>query len=275
MTPNEQFPGPPTLTLLGTGTSMGVPMIGCDCPVCTSSDPRNQRTRTGVFVQNGPQGFLIDTSQELRLQLVRARIQAIDAVVYTHAHADHILGLDDLRIFGFKQRQPVPLYCEADVEMTLRRTFPYAFDERVESLHSRPRLVFQRIDLAPFELSGLTVRPVRLLHGTLPVLGFRIGDVAFCTDVSEIPRESLPQLEGLETLILGAIRDEPHPTHFSVAQALEVMDRLQPRRMYLTHISHSLDYAATNARLPHGVELAYDGLVISLRRRSDLPPGNI
>ncbi len=253
------------MTLLGTATSMGVPMIGCECSVCTSTNPKDKRMRTGVVVQNGDSAFLIDTAPELRLQLVRESIKMIEAVVYTHAHADHILGLDDLRIFGFRRKQPVPLYCEDAVEETIRRTFSYAFDEAVQkSLHSKPMLTFQEIGRRSFELCGLTIQPIRLIHGRLPVLGFRINDVAFCTDVSQIPDESWPLLEGLRVLVLGAIHFDPHPTHFSIPQALEVAERVQPQQTYLTHISHYLGYEETNAKLPDGVELAYDQQVIAL-----------
>lgn len=253
-----------TLTLLGTGTSMGVPIISCECPVCTSTNPKNQRTRAGVHVRNGDRGFLIDTGPELRMQMLRENIRDIDAVVYTHAHADHILGLDDLRIFGFRYEDPVPLYCEESVEATLRRTFAYAFDEHYSSAHSRPRLTFRSIDESPFEVSGLWIRPIRLLHGQLPILGFRIGDVAFCTDASRIPDHSWPLLQHLRVLVLGAIGNKPHPTHFNIAQALEVVDQVRPRQTYLTHISHVLDHEETNGRLPPGVELGYDGLTIPL-----------
>lgn len=253
-----------SLTLTGTGTSMGVPMIACDCAVCTSPDPRDTRLRSGVYVRNGDSGFLIDTGPELRQQMVRARVQHISGVIYTHAHADHIMGLDDLRSFCFRQKQAIPLFCEDAVEQTLRRTFSYAFLDDSDSLHSRPRLTFQRIDETPFELAGLTIQPIRLLHGRLPVLGFRIQNVAFCTDVSQIPESSWQYLENLDVLILGAIRDEPHPTHFTVAQALEVVERCRPRQTFLTHISHSLPHQATNVRLPDDVLLAYDGLTVSL-----------
>lgn len=244
---------------------MGVPMIGCDCPVCTSTNRRNDRTRTGVLIENGERSFLIDTPPEMRIQLVRESVRMIDAVVYTHAHADHILGLDDLRIFCFRKKQPIPLYCEDVVEETIRRTFSYAFDEAMaNSLHSKPKLFFEEIGLRPFELCGLTVQPIRLIHGRLPVLGFRINDVAFCTDVSEIPEESWPLLEGLRVLVLGAIRYESHPTHFNIEQAMAVVERVQPQRAYFTHVSHSLDYEETNASLPNHVELAYDGQKILL-----------
>ena len=254
------------MTLLGTGTSMGVPMIGCRCPVCTSTNPRNSRTRTGVYI-SAPEGpLLIDTSPELRLQLVREQIDMVQAVVYTHAHADHILGLDDLRIFGFKLKRSIPLYCEPVVEEHLRRTFSYAFVpvEDRNHQHSAPDLVFRTIGTDPFDVLGLRFIPLRLIHGQLPVLGYRINDVAFCTDVSFIPEETWPLLEGVKVLILDALFDEPHPTHFSVSQACEVNARVKPERAYLTHCSHRLDYDKTNARLPAGVELAYDGLQIPL-----------
>ncbi len=255
----------PRMTLLGTATSMGVPMIGCQCPVCTSNNPKDKRMRTSVAVQNGDSTFLIDTGPELRLQLIRESIEMIEAVVYTHGHADHILGLDDLRIFGFRKKQPVPVYCEDAVEETIRRTFSYAFDETVKkSLHSRPMLTFREIGLRPFELCGLTLQPIRLIHGRLPVLGYRINDVAFCTDVSQIPEESWPLLEGLRVLVLGAIHFEPHPTHFNIEGALEVVERLQPQQTFLTHVSHRLGYEETNLQLPDGVELSYDQQVIML-----------
>ena len=252
------------LILLGTGTSVGVPMIGCDCPVCTSANPRNHRTRTGVAVL-APEGtFVIDTPPELRLQLIREKIAMVPAAVFTHSHADHLFGLDDLRICGYRLKAAVMLYCEEPTERQIRQSFDYAFAEPDAKAHhfARPNLEFQRIGLEPFSVLGQTLTPIRLLHGHLPVLGFRLGDVAFCTDVSEIPDESWPLLEGLDVLVLDALRDEPHPTHFGIAQALEVVQRVKPRRTFFTHVSHQLEYDATNARLPDGVELAYDGLRI-------------
>lgn len=252
------------LLLLGTGTSHGVPVIGCHCDVCESTDPRNKRTRTGVAVHT-PQGvFLIDTSPELRMQLLRERIDLANAVIYTHSHADHLFGLDDLRLFGYRLEQPIPLYCEEIVEQQIRAAFSYAFAPRPVDMHhgAIPLLELRRLALEPFELLGERIQPIRLLHGQLPILGFRIGDVAFCTDVSFIPDESWPLLEGLDTLIIDALRDKPHATHFGIPQALEVVERVRPRQTYLTHVSHYLDYESTNARLPQGVELSYDGLRI-------------
>ena len=257
---------PREMILLGTGTSVGVPVIGCDCGVCTSPDPRNNRMRTGVAV-NAPAGtFVIDTPPELRLQLVREKIPLVHAAVFTHGHADHIFGLDDLRICGYRLERAIPLYCEESVERQLAQAYHYAFVPPDPEAHhfAVPKLEFRRIGLEPFELLGQTVVPIRLWHGRLPVLGFRLNDVAFCTDVSTIPDESWPLLTGLDVLVLDALRDAPHPTHLSVPEALEVIERLRPRQAYLTHISHSLEHAATNARLPRGVELAYDGLRIPL-----------
>ncbi len=255
------------MTLLGTGTSMGVPMIGCDCEVCTSTNPRNQRLRTGVLVQAPEGNFLIDTPPELRIQLIRERVDELEAAIFTHAHADHILGLDDLRIFGFKRNAPVRLYCEPAVEKQLRTSFNYAFapPEERNHQHSLPQLEFCGIAPAPFDLLGLQVRPFRVWHGGTPVLGFRLGNVAFCTDCKRVPDESLPELADLEVLIIDALWWEgEHPTHFNVPEALALIDLVKPRRAYLTHISHRLEHVATNARLPDGVELAYDGLQISI-----------
>ena len=249
------------IILLGTGTSTGVPLLGCQCPVCQSTDPRNHRTRTGVLVQGPGGNFLIDASPELRLQLLREKIGMIEAALLTHEHADHTFGLDDLRMFGYYLNHPVPLYCEERVEQRIRQAFAYAFsDPPPNSSGGLPRFDLRPLTGEPFELLGVSVRPIRLWHGGLPIYGFRLHDVAFCTDVSAIPEESWPLLEGLDTLVIGALRDKPHPTHFSVGQALEVAERVRPRRTVLTHLSHLLEYHATNARLPAGVELAYDGM---------------
>lgn len=251
------------LILLGTGTSHGVPVIGCTCDVCQSTDPRNNRTRTGVAVNTSQGVFLIDTSPELRIQLLREKIGLVHSVIYTHSHADHLFGLDDLRLFGYRLKKPVTLYCEENVEQQIRQTFSYAFEDTA-GLHfgAIPMLEFRRLTLEPFKLMGETVQPIRLIHGKLPVLGFRIANVAFCTDVSLIPEESWPLLAGLDVLVIDALRDEPHATHFGIPQALAAVERLRPRQTYLTHVSHYLDYQSTNARLPRGVELTYDGLRI-------------
>lgn len=252
------------MVLLGTGTSHGVPVIGCHCPVCRSDNPRNHRTRTGVAVTTDQGTFLIDTSPELRMQLLRERIELVHAVVYTHAHADHIFGLDDLRLFGYMLKRPIPLYCEEPVERQLRAAFSYAFTPPDPELHfgAVPQLEIRPLGLDPIELLGVKVLPIRLIHGKLPVLGFRVGNVAFCTDVSFVPEESYERLEGLDVLIIDALRDVPHATHFGIPQALAVVERVRPKRTYFTHVSHHLEYEQTNRRLPDGVELSYDGLRI-------------
>ena len=258
------------LVLLGTGTSVGVPMIGCHCDVCDSDEPKNQRGRCGVAVEAADGVFLIDTPPELRLQLVRERIDLVHAAVFTHNHADHIFGLDDLRIFGQYLDGSIPLYCEEAVETQIRRAYHYAFGDPPANNHrgATPRLHFERISTDPFSLLGTTVTPIRLLHGHLPVLGFRVEDVAYCTDVSDIPEESWDKLQGLDVLVIDALRDQPHPTHFSVQQSLAVVDKVKPRQTYFTHISHHLDHATTSAGLPENVELAWDGLRIPLGRCS-------
>ena len=252
------------LVMLGTGTSTGVPVIGCDCETCQSPNPRNRRTRSGVAVY-APEGvILIDTSPELRVQLLRERIRLAHAAIFTHGHADHVFGLDDTRLFAFRLNHAFPLYCEANTESNIRSAFRYAFLPPPPEAHAGaiPNWEMHRIGEEPFGLLGQTIQPIRLLHGRLPVLGFRFNNVAFCTDVSSIPNSSWPLLEGLDVLILDALRDKPHPTHFGIDQALEVIDRVKPKRSYLTHISHSLEHETTCARLPGNVELAYDGLRI-------------
>lgn len=252
-----------TFTFLGTGTSVGVPMVGCDCDVCSSDDPRNHRYRCSVLIA-APQGnILIDTTPELRLQLLREKVKVVHAVLYTHFHADHVYGLDDLRPMPRHLNGPVPLYCIADVERKLRGAFSYAFTGAAEQMPMGylPKLTFRRIDEdSPFEVLGERVTPVPLVHGPFDVLGFRIGDVAYCTDVNKIPRDSWARLEGLRVLVLDALRFKPHEAHFSIDEALEVIASLGPERAYLTHMSHDIDHATVSRQLPRGVELAYDGL---------------
>lgn len=262
----KQATGGPSLVMLGTGTSVGVPVVGCDCDVCTSGHPRNQRTRAGVLVR-APEGeFVIDTPPELRLQLLREKARAIHAAFFTHGHADHIMGLDDLRIFGYRLDKSIPLYCEPLVEEQLRKTFHYAFATgKPAHRFAVPRLHFEPIaPLEPIQLLGLEVKPIRLMHGKLPICGFRIGNVAYCTDVSTIPKETHGQLDNLDVLIIDALRHEPHPTHMSVKQAVSVIRKVKAKRGYLTHLSCRLDYEKTTAELPENIELAYDGLEIPL-----------
>lgn len=253
--------------LLGTGTSVGVPAIGCGCDVCRSTNSKNKRTRSSAIVGLPEGNLLIDTSPDLRTQLLREGIGIVHSVIYTHEHADHIFGLDDLRLFPFRLKAPVPLYCEPDVEHRIRHSFDYAFRD-VEQTHpgAVPSLEPRRIGLEPVEILGATIRPLRLQHGpNYEVLGFRIGNIAYCTDTNLIPEESFEILDGCEVLIVDALRYQPHPTHFNVESALAAIERVRPKKAYLTHVCHDLEYEATNASLPAGVELAFDGLRVDLK----------
>jgi len=255
------------LILLGTGTSVGVPMIGCGCQVCQSEDPHNKRTRTSVVFGLPGGNLLIDTPPDLRSQLLREQIGVIDSVLFTHEHADHIFGLDDLRLFQFYLGHAVPLYCEQSVEQRIRSSFDYAFSSRVPThAGATPQLEFHRIGTEPFEVLGTTVIPIRLKHGPrFDVLGFRIGNIAYCTDTNEIPAESMALLEGLDLLILDALRWRSHVTHFSLDEAVEVARQLGPKQTLFTHLSHDLDHEETNRKLPGNMQLAYDGQRIPLQ----------
>lgn len=217
--------------------------------------------------------LLIDTPPELRLQLLRAGIGLIHAVVYTHEHADHLFGLDDLRILPFYLGHPVPIYCEPAVEARIRKAFDYAFTDLTPTHHGAvPQLTFRNIGTEPLEILGARVQPVRLLHGPrFKVLGFRVGGIAYCTDTNEIPKESWSLLEGLDVLILDALRHAPHPTHYSLAEAIQAAKRIGARQTYFTHVCHDMDYAETNAQLPEGMALSYDGLTLCLATGQELP----
>lgn len=254
------------LVFLGTGTSVGVPAIGCGCEVCRSENPKNRRTRTSVVLGLPGGNLLIDTSPDLRFQLLREGIGVVHAVLYTHDHADHVFGLDDLRLFPFYLGHPVPLYCDQNVEARIRKSFDYAFSPPAD-LHQggTPQIDMHSIGLEPFKVLGSHVVPMRLLHGpNCEVLGFRFGNVAYCTDTNGIPEESLDCLGGLDILILDALRRRPHATHFHLEQAVQLSERLRPKRTFFTHMSHELEHEETNASLPEGMELAYDGLQIPL-----------
>jgi phosphoribosyl 1,2-cyclic phosphate phosphodiesterase len=254
------------MILLGTGTSVGVPAIGCGCSVCTSTDPKNNRTRSGVLLGLPGGNLLVDTSPDLRHQLLREGIGIVHAVLFTHEHADHLHGLDDLRLFPFLLGHPVPLYCTQRVETRIRTVFDYAFEDR-EHTHqgAAPQLQIHTIVDQPFELLGQIVHPVPLVHGpNCNVLGYRFGNVAYCTDTNFIADSSLSLLEKLDVLVLDALRFTPHPTHFSVDQALEVVAQIKPKLTLLTHLSHDLEYSLTNEILPNNVRLAHDGMRIAL-----------
>jgi phosphoribosyl 1,2-cyclic phosphate phosphodiesterase len=263
------------VTLLGTGTSQGVPMIGCECGVCRSSDPRDRRTRPSILIElpdgsaggratsEGVRSILVDTSPDLRAQALSSGIHRVDAILFTHSHADHIFGLDDVRRFNKIQRAEIPCYADARTIADLRRVFAYIFDPSTPKGGGIPNVSLREIG-GPFCLGDVEIVPVPLVHGTRPILGFRIGQFAYLTDCNAIPDTSWPLLEGVATLVIDALRERPHSTHFSVPEAIAAASRIGATRTYFTHICHDLPHAETCARLPAGVQLAYDGLVLEI-----------
>ncbi len=250
------------LTFLGTGTSTGVPTLGCHCRVCTSPDPRDKRTRPSLMLEFDGRVVVIDTTPDFRAQALREGIERLDAVVFTHAHADHILGLEDVRGFYFRQGEPIPIYADSHCMESIRRIFTYIFDGTYPYggiAKLAPHLVE-----GPLDLWGQRLTPVPVFHGDLPVLGFRFGQAAYVTDFSSIPETSIPILEDLDVLILDALRHKPHPTHSTVEQSLALVERLRARRAFFTHIAHEVAHEETSATLPPHVRLAYDGLKLEL-----------
>ncbi len=241
---------------------MGVPTLACHCKVCDSSDPRDRRTRPSILLSRGPQNVVIDTTPDFRAQALAAKLDRLDAVIFTHAHADHILGFDDIRPYNMKQKMAMPVYGLTATLDTLRRTFAYVFDPAPAGT-AIPLVDLHALD-GPFDLMGVTFAPVPAEHGDMTVLGFRFGRAAYLTDFSRIPDSSKALLTGLDDFILDALRNTPHPMHQTVEQAIELVRELKPRRAWFTHISHELPHAATNARLATlglpNVQLAYDGL---------------
>lgn len=279
---------PLELLFLGTGTSAGIPMIGCDCQVCRSHDPRDQRTRPSVMIrypdltaQDTPatRQYLIDTPPELRIQMIRHRIDRIDGVLFTHTHADHVFGLDDMRRFNVVMRTSLPAYADQNSLDALRKMFSYVFEPEKHSFDNTfvPNLIPQLLEAGKaIDLGGARWTPVRLLHGRRPILGFRIdypatgedepgGSLAYCTDVSSIPPETYPLLEDLDVLVIDALRYRHHPTHMTVDQALGAVEQIKPRRAYFTHIAHDIQHADLESRLPEHVYLAFDGLTLDVR----------
>lgn len=256
-----------TVTILGSGTSTGVPVVGCACAVCASQDPRNSRTRCSALISYQGRNVLIDTTTDLRQQSLREKIKRIDAVLYTHTHADHVHGIDDLRPFNFIAGQAIPIYGSEDTIASIRGNFGYIFTDEPEEGY-RPRLEPREIT-GPFELINLPVEPLPLHHGSGNSLGFRIGPFAYLTDCSAIPERSERRLQGLEVLVIDGLRFRPHSTHFNIPQAIEVAARLGARRTLLTHLSHEVEHAACNKGLPEGVELAFDGQQIELLIEGD------
>ena len=254
------------LTFLGTGTSFGVPQIGCGCAVCRSADPRDKRTRSGALVEAGGSNILIDTPPELRLQLIAGGISRVDAVVYTHAHADHTNGIDDLRMFSVRQRRALPISGPPETLDRLRTAFSYIFDDsRAYEGTSKPSLELHGIEPdRPVQVAGVEVLPLAFRHGHVRVYGYRIGALAYITDVKAIPESERRHLRGLDVLVLNALWWRPHPTHLSIAEAVETAQALGARRTYLTHLTHETGHAELAAQLPDGILPAYDGLTVEV-----------
>lgn len=248
-----------TLTVLGSGTSMGVPTIGCDCAVCHSIDPRDRRTRPSVLVTYGGHNVLIDTTPDFREQAIRENIRKLDAVLYTHTHADHLLGIDDLRPLSFLHKpNRLPLYAHPDAAAFIQSMFRYIFDSEYK-FGGLPQVEMHSFD-GPLDLFGARFEPVTIVHGEAEIYGFRFGAAAYLTDHSDIPEASLKKLQNLDILFLDALRYKPHPTHSTVENSLRIVERLKPRRAFFTHICHDLPHEATNASLPENVKLSYDGM---------------
>jgi phosphoribosyl 1,2-cyclic phosphate phosphodiesterase len=264
------------ITVLGSGTSHGVPSIGCDCAVCRSSDPKDRRMRPSILIEldeeppakfaRAVRSILVDTSTDLRAQALAFDVRRVDAILFTHSHADHVFGLDDVRRYNQMQQSAIACFADAATLDSLRTMFGYVFNPPRQMGGGIPQLTLFRI-AGPFTLGGVEIVPVPLFHGRLPVLGFRIGAFAYLTDCNRIPDESWPLLTdngGVRTVIIDALRQRPHSTHFSVGEAIDVVARLGTERAYFTHICHDLPHAATCAQLPAGVELAYDGLTLEI-----------
>jgi phosphoribosyl 1,2-cyclic phosphate phosphodiesterase len=255
------------LTFLGTGTSFGVPQIGCACAVCRSTDPRDKRTRSGAVLEAGDSTILIDTPPELRLQLIAAGLSRIDAVVYTHEHADHINGIDDLRIFSVRGRRPLPIYGPGETLERLRTSFNYIFDDAVRPYEgtSKPRLSLHETEPGrTITVAGVETLPLAFQHGHLRVFGYRFGNLAYLTDIKAIPPAQRDRLRGLDVLVLNALWWRSHPTHLSISEAVETAQDLGARRTYLTHLTHETGHSELEAQLPAGVLPAYDGLTVEV-----------
>jgi phosphoribosyl 1,2-cyclic phosphate phosphodiesterase len=252
------------VTFLGTGTSTGVPVVGCGCRVCKSPDIRNQRLRQSVAIEAEGQHFLIDTSPDLRLQLLRYPIPRLDFILFTHSHSDHLMGLDDIRPFNFRQREVIHAFANAPTAKAVRRAFSYIWDDRSQIGGGKPQLDLQEVD-GPFRHHGIDIVPIPVDHGDWTIYGFRIGDFAYITDTNGIPAESMRLLEGVEILALDGLRPAPrHPTHFITSEAVECALEIGARETWLIHLTHEVDHEEVEATLPAGIRLAYDGLVLEL-----------
>lgn len=247
------------VTFLGTGTSTGVPVIGCHCPVCTSPVEKNQRLRQSALIEASGKRFIIDTTPDLRLQLLRHPIPRLDFILFTHSHSDHLMGLDDIRPFNFRQREPIHAFANAPTAKAIRRAFSYIWNDS-QLGGGKPQLELVEVD-GPFRHDGVDIIPIPVLHGDWTILGYRIGPFAYITDTNGIPDESMALLEGVDTLALDGLRPSPpHPTHFTINEAIEASRRIGARTTYLIHLTHDIDHDEFEKTLPAGIKLAYDGM---------------
>ncbi len=249
------------ITFLGTGTSQGIPMIGCDCSVCQSPDPRDKRLRSSILVEWEDCTLVVDTGPDFRFQMLRAGVKQLDAVLYTHEHTDHVAGLDDVRAFNYFQKTQMPLYASDHTEADIRERFSYAFGD----YPGVPAIEFRRLTDSAFSIGGHDIQPISVMHRDLQVYGFRFGDFTYVTDANDIAPQAQKLMEGSKVLVLNALRREPHYSHFSLSEALEWVERLKPEQAYFTHISHQLGrHEEVSAELPDNVNLAWDGLTFRL-----------
>lgn len=252
------------VTFLGCGTSTGVPVIGCKCRVCRSSDPRNNRLRQSVFVETRGVSILIDATIDFRQQALRAGIERIDAILVTHPHADHVLGLDETRIYNYRQKMSIPIYGTKETLAGIKRSLWYSFEEGVQKGGGLPELELHEIE-GEFFIGGQTVIPLDGKHGEQSVTGFRLEDFAYLTDYKTVPDPTREKLKGVKVLVINALREAPkHPTHLTVGEAIEVVAKVAPEKAYLVHLGHEVDYEELKAKLPGGVEPAYDGLILDI-----------
>lgn len=251
------------LRFLGTGTSQGVPVVTCECPVCTSDDPQDTRFRASALIQTAETALVIDAGPDFRLQMLGASVRKLDAVLLTHDHHDHVSGLDDVRAFNFAQKKSMPVYGIPQCLKSVKRYFEYAFEE--EKYPGAPDFQLHEIQQFPFEVGDIEIQPVPVVHGKMPIIGFRIGKLAYITDASFIPDTSMRMLENLDVLVINALRHRPHHSHFSFFEVFEVIKTLRPERTFLTHISHVAGkHADLLHEMPEGVQPAYDGLIIEV-----------
>ena len=247
------------ITVLGCGTSTGVPVIGCHCSVCKSNNPKNKRLRSSILIQHNNQNIIIDTSVDFRFQALKFNIENVHAVLFTHHHADHVHGLDELRVFTSRHKNRIPCYGRKETLSYLKKIYFYAFDEKVQAGGGIPQIELIEVE-DPFPVFGINIIPLKVFHGKLLITGYRFFDVAYITDSSKIPDDSKKALYGLKLLFINALRDEPHPTHFNISEALSVIEELKPERAVLTHLGHKINFEEKRKDFPENVSFAYDGM---------------